>query len=50
MHYRLTKYKTGTISIKDKNIRIGYVPQFSNLDGFPITLVEVVLSGMINQS
>ena len=28
----LTKYKTGTISIKDKNIRIGYVPQFSNLD------------------
>lgn len=45
----LTKYKTGTISIKDKNIRIGYVPQFSNLDkGFPITLVEVVLSGMIN--
>ncbi|NLN04760.1 MAG: ABC transporter ATP-binding protein [Clostridiaceae bacterium] len=46
----LLKYKTGTIRIRDReNTKIGYVPQFTNLDkSFPITLEEVVLSGMIN--
>lgn len=50
----LIKYNQGSIRINNefhpyKNTRLGYVPQFSNLDkSFPITLIEVVLTGMIN--
>lgn len=45
----LTKYEQGTVEIfGGESVKIGYVPQFSNLDKrFPITLIEVVLTGML---
>ena len=43
----LVKPISGTI-IKDKNVKIGYVPQFSNFDkDFPISVSEVIKMGAI---